>query len=156
MPGWLRQPWISLRLSEFCSGKLPMMAKRPGCFFTASIATAFALGSQPAGGWISAASTPPSSISFRSSSEVNVATLRCRPVVGTTVCDQICTCASTIFMGASRYFLVGWDHAGRGCDEASADALSLPHELGSALARQSEWTGGCRVEREAVPSGEMV
>jgi hypothetical protein len=24
--------------------------------------------------------------------------LRCRPEVGTTVCDQICTCASMIFM----------------------------------------------------------
>src|ERR1700761_7701226 len=98
MPGGLRQPWISLRLSGFCSGKLPMMAKRPGCFFTASIATALELGSQPPGGWISAASTPASSISCSSSSAVNFSTLRCRPVVGITVCDQMCTCASMIFI----------------------------------------------------------
>src|SRR6266852_3549424 len=45
-----------------------------------------------------AASTPASSISDNSSPAVNFETLRCRPEVGTTVWDQICTCASMIFM----------------------------------------------------------
>jgi hypothetical protein len=39
-----------------------MTAKRSGYFFAASTASAFASGSQLAGGWISAASTPASSI----------------------------------------------------------------------------------------------
>src|SRR5580692_9542230 len=78
-----------------------MMAKRSGYLAAASIASAFDAGSHD-GGWISAASTPASSISFSTSSAVNASTLRCRPEGGTTVCDQICTCASMIFMRAPQ------------------------------------------------------
>src|ERR1700709_2617697 len=89
---------MSLRFSGTSSANCPMIAKRSGYLRAASIATALEFGSQPPAGWSSAASTPASSISFNSSSAVNLSTLRCRPVVGITVCDQMCTCASMIFM----------------------------------------------------------
>src|SRR5690348_4542017 len=108
MPCWLRQPWISLRFAGSCNGNWPMTAKRPGYFFAASSASALASGSQLAGGWISAASTPASSISLSNSSAVNFSTLRCSPDGGTTVCDQICTCASMTFMRAPQCCLV-WE-----------------------------------------------
>jgi len=88
--------WRSPGLS---SAKLPRIAKRSGYFRTASMASALESGSHPWGGWINAASTPASSISRSTSSAVNCATLRCSPDVGVTVCDQIWTCASMIFMG---------------------------------------------------------
>src|SRR5262249_58215788 len=47
------------------------------------------------------ASTAASAISFSISSALTLETLRCLPVVGTTVCRQMCTCASTIFMAVS-------------------------------------------------------
>src|SRR5262249_31013485 len=65
-----------------------------------SIAYAFELGSQLNGGWISAASTPATSISLRQSSAVKLLTLRCRPDGGTTASVQMCTWASMIFMAS--------------------------------------------------------
>src|SRR5690348_3618049 len=101
MPGCWRQPGISRALAGSCGGNWPITAKRSGYFFAAAIASAPESGSQLAGGWMSAASTPASSISFRSSSAVNFATLRCAPVGGFIVWPQIWTCASMIFMGLS-------------------------------------------------------
>src|SRR6516225_10472395 len=60
-------PVLELRLSGRSSGQLPRIAKRLGCWRTASTASALALGSHP-GGWITAAVTPASSISLSASS----------------------------------------------------------------------------------------
>ena len=57
--------------------------------FAAASAMSCEVGSQLIGGWISAASTPASSISFSISSAVTFDTLRCLPVVGITVCCQM-------------------------------------------------------------------
>ena len=56
-----------------------MTAKRSGYLRAASTAMAFESGSQLAGGWITAACTPASSISRKASSAVKEDTLRCRP-----------------------------------------------------------------------------
>src|SRR5580692_9089516 len=75
-----------------------MTANLSGYFRAASTASALESGSQPPGGWISAASTPASFISVSNCSAVNCSTLRCRPVVGVTVFDQMWTWASMILM----------------------------------------------------------
>src|SRR6185437_2836794 len=89
MPGWLRQPCNKFWFSCMSSGNCPSTASRSGYFRAASIATAFASGSQLKGGWISAASTPASSISFSNSSARNFSTLRCAPLGGITTFDQM-------------------------------------------------------------------
>jgi hypothetical protein len=67
MPGRLFQPSINDRLSGLSNGKCPKIANRFGYRRAASTATSTSLGSHP-GGWSTAASTPPSPISFRQSS----------------------------------------------------------------------------------------
>jgi hypothetical protein len=62
-----------------------MIAKRSGYFFATSIASAFDVGSQLAGGWFNPASTPASLISASSSSAVKLLTWRCPPPGGITV-----------------------------------------------------------------------
>src|SRR5438093_787274 len=57
------------RRSGRSSGKLARIARRLGCWRAASTASALELGSHP-GGWITAALTPPSSISLSTSSAV--------------------------------------------------------------------------------------
>ena len=74
IPGRFFQPSISPRLSGLSSGKLPRIARRSGCWRAASTASSLEFGSQDAGGWITAASTPASSISFSRSSLVKAAT----------------------------------------------------------------------------------
>ena len=68
MPGRFFQPSTSARLSGRSMGKLPRMAKRSGCWRAASTASSFEWGSQEAGGWMIAASTPASAISRSTSS----------------------------------------------------------------------------------------
>src|SRR5439155_24662293 len=97
MPGRFFQPAINSRLSGLSSGNWPRIAKRFGYLTQAASATAPELGSQP-GGWISAASTPAASISFRQSSAEYDGICRCIALVGR-FCDQRWICASTIFMG---------------------------------------------------------
>src|ERR1700674_3732269 len=96
MPGRLFQPATRLRLSGLSSGKLPRIPKRFGYLAAAASATAPELGSQP-GGWISAAFTPPASISFRQSSAEQDGIWRCAAFVGRP-CTHRWICASTISM----------------------------------------------------------
>ena len=70
MPGWLRQPWISFSVLGILRLELAHHGEAVRYFRAASIAITLALGSQLIGGWISAASTPASSISFSTSSAV--------------------------------------------------------------------------------------
>ena len=81
MPGWLRHVSTSARLSGGLSGKAPRMAKRPGKSRTALKAISVDLGSQP-GGWITAASTPPSSMRPKASSVENEVTWRWAMLLG--------------------------------------------------------------------------
>jgi hypothetical protein len=80
MPGWLRHV-SRARLSGELRGKAPRMAKRPGKSRTALKAISVELGSQP-GGWITAASTPPSSMRPTASSVVNEVTWRWAMLLG--------------------------------------------------------------------------
>src|SRR6202158_2186771 len=96
MPGRLFQPATRLWLSGLSSGKLPRIPKRFGYLAAAASATAPELGSQP-GGWISAALTPPASISFRQSSADQDGIWRCAAFVGRP-CNHRWICASTISM----------------------------------------------------------
>src|SRR3979409_2501035 len=96
MPGRLFQSATRLRLSGLSSGKLPRIAKRVGDFWPPASATPRELGSQP-GGWSSAASTPPASISFRQSSADQAGIWRCAAFVGSPCCHRW-ICASTISM----------------------------------------------------------
>ena len=81
MPGWVRHVSTRARLSGELSGKAPRMAKRPGKSRTALKAISVELGSQP-GGWITAASTPPSSMRLTASSVVNEVTWRWAMLLG--------------------------------------------------------------------------
>src|SRR5262252_5405127 len=98
MPGCFFHPSISPRLSGLSSGKLPRIAKRSGFAQAASMASALAFGSHEVGGWMTAASTPATAISFKTSSFVNAGIWRCRRLPGLPP-DQMWTCASTIFIG---------------------------------------------------------
>src|ERR1700746_3073971 len=69
MPGWLRHVSTRARLSGR-SGKAPRMAKQLGKSRTVLKAISVELESQP-GGWITAASTPPSSMRPTASSVVD-------------------------------------------------------------------------------------
>src|SRR5215475_4120178 len=91
---------MSARLSGRSSGKFPRMARRSGCWRAASTASSLALGSHEVGGWMSAASTPASSISFRRSSFEKLVTWRWLGLPGLPLA-QMWTCASTISMGIS-------------------------------------------------------
>ena len=75
IPGRLFMPSTIVRLSGRSSGKLPRIASRLGCWRAASTARALESGSHP-GGWIRAALTPPSSISFSTSAAVKSVTWR--------------------------------------------------------------------------------
>src|SRR5262252_6917628 len=99
MPGRLFQPAIRARLSGRSRGKFPRIASRLGCWRAASIANSLELGSHP-GGWITAASTPASSISFSRSSFEKLATWRWLGFVGLLLA-QMWTCASTTNMAYS-------------------------------------------------------
>src|SRR5690348_6284055 len=96
MPGRLSHPAIRSRLSGLSGGKLPRIAKRFGYFCAAASAITPEFGSQP-GGWISAASTPAASISFRQSSAVQDVIWRCAGLLGRFWCQRW-ICASTIFI----------------------------------------------------------
>src|SRR5204863_459029 len=130
MPGWLRQPAINALLAGFLGSNWPIPANRSGYFRAASSAISCELGSQLIGGWIRAASTPASSISFSISSAVTWLTLRCLPVVGTTVWRQMWTCASMIFTGFSSVRC-------RGGRVEQLLALELAPQLGRDFRRQA-------------------
>src|SRR5262245_30035 len=94
MPGWLRHFSTRASLSGELSGNAPRMANRPGKSRTALKAISVEPGSQP-GGWITAASTPPSSMRPTASSVANEVTWRWAMLLGRPL-PQRWICASTI------------------------------------------------------------